>query len=174
MRLILVRSLFLAVAILVTALPSWSSTVPVLSCNSGQSTISSSGVFTLGFSCTESAQSVLVPCGEGSTCLGYISETLTTYDYNLVLLSAPIDNFTVTGTYIQSPGITLNWSLTGIGNSLQLVAQGYVETLNLLTGSGSGHSFDVLVPGPVPELDSLLLLGTGLIMLAGWGIRRML
>ena len=172
MRLILCRSFLLAAAILIIALPSWSSPVPVLSCGSGQSTISASAIFTLGFSCTESTQPVLVPCGEGSTCLGYISETLTTYDYNLILLSAPLDNFTVTGTYIQSPGTTLNWSLTGIGNSLQLVAQGYIEPLNPLTGTGGGHSFDVLVPGPVPEPDTLLLFGTCLIVLAGWGIRR--
>ena len=129
----------------------------------------------LGFSCTVSAQGVLIPInshGNTSDPYNFASGTFFTWDYTLTLLSAPMQNFILTGDFIPNGYSVGTWTLSGVGNSINLVATGYIEQLNVLTiGSGS-NSLNVLVPGPVPEAGTLGLALLGLLGIAALALRR--
>lgn len=74
--------------------------------------------------------------------------TITTWVYTLDLLTAPTQDFSISGQYTAfGDGTVLDWTLTGVGTTVNLVAQGYIETTNSLVVDGGQSSFSIPVPG---------------------------
>lgn len=143
-------------------------TPQTLTCDSTQQIIQGSG-FTVGFTCTASADALpFVPMGSH-----FFNGGLFIFDYSVTLISSQIQGLALSGTYFASahddstPPST--WTLSGIGNSVDFTASGYIEEANQFTISGPAGTVVFYAPGPVPENPSLVLclLGISVLSLGG-------